>query len=104
MKNNSIAWFFIKHRILARILIVYPSVVAIMLCGQFIGIHIAIAAVVAVLVGTLISIVIMSAPLVLMREPVERYNNGDPRPLLQITYDTNLPYNDWLIFYLKMPF
>ncbi len=87
MKNNSIAWFFIKHRILARILIVYPSVVAIILCGQFIGIHIAIAAVVAVLVGTLISIAIMSAPMVLMREPVERYNNGDPRPLLQITYD-----------------
>lgn len=87
MKSNAFAWFCTRHRLLSKILIVYPTIAAIIVCGRLVGIHIAISAVAAFVIGMLFSIVITSAPTALMREPIERYNNGDPYPLLQITWE-----------------
>ena len=87
MKSNAFAWFCTRHRLLSKILIVYPTIAAIIVYGRLVGIHIAISAVAAFVIGMLFSIVITNAPTALMREPIERYNNGDPYPLLQITWE-----------------
>ena len=86
MKDNSLAWFFVKHKILTRVIVYFISI-ALAALLVLIGAHSVVAAVITCLFMLLLLIVVANAPLILMQKPVESFNNGDPRPLLQITYD-----------------
>lgn len=83
--GEAMAWFCVKYRYVAKLIFVAIPVFAIALCSSAFGLHIAIAVVIALVVGFYMTFFVANAPLVLLRAPLARIGDGDPLPLLNTT-------------------
>lgn len=83
--ESKTAWFCVKHKGIARLILMPITVIACVMSAYLFNLPTAVPVIIAVVLVLFIELFVSSAPMAVMKEALNDFNEGNPYPLLDVT-------------------